>query len=450
MRLRKRTKRFLIGGGVLVVVAVVAIVSLSGSDKSQTVVQADLVTRDDISEIVTASGRIQPQTKVDIVAEVSAQIVELYVNDGERVSRGQPLLLLDTVQLKSDVAQARYSLDEITARTEAALAQFEKDRLEYVRQSSLFKQSLTSETAFNNATYAHENARANHEAMKAQMKTAQARLDKALDNLTKTHIMAPMNGVVTYLSAEVGEIAQGQTSYTQGKTLMTISDLSVFEVEVDVDETEIAKLTIGDSAGIRADAFRDTTFSGSVVEIGNSALVQGQGTENYSTSFRVKVRFDEAHALIRPGMSATVDMTTAMAKDAILIPYASVVTREFDADSAKAKSETADSGGLTATANAAEGEPVEEEPADTTAKKPNGKAKKVKKTGIFLVKNGKAEFVEITTGIADERNIVALTDKVAAGDTVVSGSFRTLRELSDGEEVTIEQSSLQSIGENGG
>lgn len=447
MRLKKPSKRVLIGGGLLLVIAVVAVVSLGGSDEELTVVQADLAILDDLSEIVTASGRIQPQTKVDIVAQVSAEIVGIFVSEGEMVHRGQNLLLLDTVQLKSDVAQARYSLDEITARTESAKAQLKKDRLEFERQLSLHALKLTSETAFNNATYTHESARANLEAMRAQTKTANARLVKAADNLSRTRIRAPMDGVITFLSAEVGEIAQGQTSFTQGKTLMTISNLSVFEVEVDVDETEIAKLALGDSAGIRADAFRDTVFAGHVVEIGNSALVKGQGTEDYSTSFRVKIRFDIAHAAIRPGMSATVDITTAMAEDAVLIPYAAIVTREFDPDSLKAKEARAESegtGGLMATAIAAE--PVQNE---TAKDKPKGKKKKkIKKTGIFIIKNGKAEFVEIVTGIADARNIVALSGAVAAGDTVISGSFRTLREISDGEIVTIEESSIESMKED--
>ena len=146
---------------------------------STSLVQADLAYRDQISEVVTASGRIQPQTKVDITSEVSAEIIALLVAEGDAVIRGQRLLLLDTVQLESDVAQARYSLEELSARTAAAKSLYEKEELEFRRQERLYEQKLTSETAFVNARLTAEGARANHEAMRAQVNTARARLEKA-------------------------------------------------------------------------------------------------------------------------------------------------------------------------------------------------------------------------------------------------------------------------------
>lgn len=431
-------KRLLIGGSLVLLIAILAIITLSKSGDKRTSVQADVAQSDDITELVNASGRIQPQTKVNIVAEVSAQIREIYVREGDRVIRGQPLLLLDTVQLKSDVAQTRYSLDEMTSRTASAKAQYERDELEAARQEKLFVQKLTSETEHTNTRLACAGSKAVYEAMEAQVKTGRARLDKALDNLRKTHIVAPMDGVVTFLGAEVGEISQAQTSFTQGQTLMTISDLSVFEVEVDVDETEVAKVRIDQTARIRVDAFRDTSYAGQVVEVGNSANVTGQGTAEYTTSFRVKVRFTESNPGVRPGMSASVDITTAKADDALLIPYASVVTREFDPDSLKGKREAETESSTVGTAHAAASDdPDVQEKSDGAIKK---KSKKIRKTGAFVVKEGKAEFQEITTGIADDRNIAVLTG-VAVGDTVVSGSFQTLRRLKDGELVQIENPS---------
>jgi HlyD family secretion protein len=455
MGTKKRSKKkIIIIGLLIVVVGMVVIVSMNRSGNGLTVVQADLAYIDDISEAVTASGRIEPQTKVDIVSEVSAQIRNIFVSEGALVEKGDVLLLLDTVQLKTDYAQARFSLDELTARADAARTEFEKDKLEFNRQTSLFEKKLTSETAYTNARFAYENSRANYDAMLAQVKTGQARLEKTEDNLAKTRIVAPMKGVITFLNAEVGEIAQAQTAYTQGKTLMTISDLSVFECEVDVDETEIAKIQLGQPAKIRVDAFLDTVFDGSVVEIGNSAKVQGQGTENYATSFRVKVRFAETSAGIRPGMSATVDITTAVSKDALLIPYAALVTREFDPDSLNKSSENTDSGNsLVGEVQASELEETEMDTSQTSSdtvlalEKYRKKADKLKKSGIFCVRNGQAEFVEITTGIADEQNIVALGN-VNPGDTIISGSFQTLRKLKDGEMVRIDDNSLKRLKEN--
>lgn len=448
MRKFFRSKKFIIGLGIVVVVAVVASMNLAGNGEAGTVVQADLVKRDNISELVTASGRIQPQTKVEIVAEVSAQMIAVYVREGDVVEKGEPLLLLDTVQTQSDVAQARYSLDEITARAAAAKSLYEQDKREYERQKSLYDQQLTSETAFTNAQFAYENSQANWQATEAQVKTFRARLEKAQDNLRKTSILAPMQGVVTFLNAEVGEIAQAQTSFTQGKTLMIISDLSVFEVEVDVDETQIAKIDLGQPAEIRVDAFRDTIFSGKVVEIGNSASVTGEGTDNYTTSFRVKIRFAETEMTIRPGMSATVDITTATDTDAILVPYASIVTREFDPDSlaAWAAAETDDSAGGVLTDGEVHAAEVTNVNSVEVDEKPAGKDEKVKMTGVFVIKNGKARFVEVETGIADDRNIVARGD-VSPGDTVVSGSFQTLRQLNQGDVVTIDERSKERIEE---
>ena len=445
-----RKKKFLIFAGIVVVAAVVIVSTMSGNGEESTTVQADLAFVDDIAEIVTASGRIQPQTKVDIVAEVSAQIIAVYRKEGDVVDRGTPLLLLDTVQTKSDVEQARYSLDEISARADAARSLYEQDKQEFERQSRLYEQKLTSETAYTNARFANDNSKANYQATQAQVKTFQARLEKAEDNLRKTGILAPMNGVVTYLNAEVGEIAQAQTSFTQGKTLMTISDLSVFEVEVEVDETEIAKIDIEQPAEIRVDAFRDTVFIGTVVEIGNSAMISGEGTDNYTTSFRVKVRFADTEATIRPGMSATVDITTAREDSAILVPYAAIVMREFDPDSLLMveSTEMAESSGIftDGSVQAAEITNVNAEVEDTSATAGRKKKEKVKMTGVFVVKNGKAKFVELGTGIADDRNIVAL-GRVEPGDTVISGSFQTLRRIHPGDVVQIDERSRERMNE---
>lgn len=429
-----RSKKTIFGGLGLLVLVVLLVAQFAGSKEDRTSVSVDVAYKDEISEIVTASGRVQPQTKVDITSQVSAQIVEIYVKDGDRVERGQPLLLLDTVQLKTDVAGSEYSLEELTARVDAAKSSFERDRLEFERQQKLRQQNLTSETALTDAQFDFESSRAEYQAMQAQCNTARSALEKARDNLRKTRIVAPMAGKVTSLACEVGEIAQAQTSFTQGKTLLTIADLAVFEVEVDVDETEVAKVKLDQEAQIQIDAFADTTFKGYVVEIGNSAQVSGQGTENYTTSFRVKVRFAETHEAIRPGMSATVDITTSRESDALLIPYAAVVTREFDDKKDSARVDSGD-GAFAAEAHAS---PVADSQAATDSTAVPHKVKKQKKTGVFVCSGGAAHFKEITTGIADDRNIVALSG-LAPGDTVISGSFQTLRKLKDGEKVKVEE-----------
>ncbi len=449
--MKKRTKKIVWIAAAAVVVIIIGAMNFTGSNGEGTTVQAELAYLGEISEIVTASGRVQPQTKVDITSEVPAEIIALFVSEGEQVQKGQRLLLLDTVQTKSDVAQARYSLDEITARTQAAKSQYERDEREFERQSSLYEQKLSSETEYIDAEFAYENSKANYEAMQAQMKTGRALLDKAEDNLSKTLITAPMNGVITYLNAEVGEIAQAQTSFTQGKTLLTIADLSVFEVEVDVDETEVAMVKEGQSAGIRVDAFTDSVFEGTVVEVGNSATISGEGSDSYTTSFRVKVRFAGTEAPLRPGMSASVDVTTNKEDEALLVPYASIVERQFDPDSVRTDSTVADdttlgSGELHAAETDDEESDADEQTEPVVEK--HKKKEKIKKSGVFIVQNGKAEFVEVATGIADDRNIVALTG-LNPGDTVISGSFQTLRKLAVGDQVVIDEEYLKKMEEEG-
>ena len=435
MAKKNRKRRLIIGGVIAAIIIINVVISIQGSNGDATEVQADLAYLGNISEKVNASGRLQPKTKVDITAEVSAQIIAVYVSEGDRVVKGQRLILLDTVQLNADVAQSRFSLDEIRALTDAARAQYVKDSLEFNRQSRLFSEKLISETEFTNARLTFENSQANFQAMKAQVHNARARLDKVEDNLAKTLLTAPMDGIVTYLNAEVGEIAQAQTSYTQGKVLMTIADLSIFEVEVEVDETEIARVRIGQPVEIRIDAHRDTAFAGTVVEIGNSAIIENQGTQDYSTNFQVKIRFDETDIDIRPGMSATVDITTADAEDVVLIPYASVIVREFDPDSLELANNPDKPNGDS-----------ESDPGDDTTKAFR-KKEKIKKTGAFIIADGLARFVEISTGIADDYNVVALHD-INPGDTVISGTFKTLRDLKNGEAVQIDELSLEKMRES--
>ncbi len=435
MALKKRTRRILIISIILVVVVAVVIGSTTNGNE-KTSVQADLAFIDNISEIVSASGRIQPRTKVDITAEVAAEIVNLYVAEGDYVEYGQKLLMLDTVQLKSDMNQSKFALEETIARKNAAAAQFEKSRQDFERQTKLHDQKLISETEYSQATYEFENAKANYDAMVAQEKIGLARLEKAMDNLAKTIINAPMSGIITYLKAEIGEIAQAQTSYTQGKRLMTISNLSAFEVEVSIDETEVGKVKLEQEVDVRIDAFQDVTFAGRVVEIGNSAMITGEGTENYSTNFQVKVSLGELTEDIKPGMSATVDIITGFSENVLLIPYASIVEREFHIDSLP--------------------EHIDKLPTDAKdSKSDDGRLRyrsrknknKAKFTGVFVINSGLVNFYEVSTGIADDRYIAILSE-LNAGDTVVSGSYQTMRKLVDGEDVVIDEASLERMNED--
>lgn len=411
---------------IVVVVAVLGYFSLASKSSGMSV-NVDLVESRDLTEKVSASGRIQPKTSVEITAETTAEIIDLRVNEGQQVEVGQLLVVLDTVQIASDVRQARYGLDEVKARLEGARASYEQNQEEYERQQRLFEKKLTSETDLKNARWAAQNSEASFMAAQASVKQTEALYEKQQDNLTKATIKAPMAGVITYLDAEIGEIAAAQTSFTQGKVLMIISDLSVFEVEVEVDETEINKIQLGQKADIEVDAIQDSIFEGRVVEIGNTATSSSASVDQ-STNFLVKVTFVETGLPLRSGMSATVDITTSDRSDALAIPFASVVMRSYDMDSLmaardKAANPPAETGGVQA--------------AEDTPKKDSASEKDMKREdtkGVFVVRDSKAVFVPVETGIADQR-WVEVTEGVTQSDTVISGPYNILRTIKDGETV---------------
>jgi HlyD family secretion protein len=416
----------------VVVVGVLAVITLTGGGTKATQVKVEEVVRQNLTEKVSASGRIQPQTKVDITSEVNGEIIALLVVEGQAVNVGDPLVILDTVQIKADVSQAKYALDGARAALDGTAASLAEAEEEYQRQQSLFAKDGTAETAMKAARYAFLNAKAAHERAVAQERGTQAAYDKQLDQLRKANIVAPMEGVITYLDCEVGEIAPAQTSFTQGKVLMTIADLSVFEVEVEVDETEINKIDLEQYAKIEVDAFPDTSFAGKVVEIGNTAIMVGAGTQDQSTNFKVKVQFTDAMVPLRPGMSATVDITAFERNDALAIPFASVIMRNYDMDSLKAVREGA-TGGDT---SPGEVMAAENEDEDTAKAEKDDERKDLK--GVFVVREGAAVFMPIETGIAGQKNI-EVTSGVEERDTVISGPYSILRTIKDGDKVEVTQ-----------
>ncbi len=420
-----KNKKVLIISLVVIVVAVLVTVNLTMETSSGEKVFAEEVETRDIVEEVSASGRIQPQTKVDITSEINGEIIALPVHEGQHVKAGDLLVVLDTVQTASDVEQARYRLDEMNARLEGAKVTLEQAEDEFNRQEKLFDKNHSTETIFKNAKYAFLNSKASYEAMQAQAEQIRSAYDKQLDYFQKSKITAPMSGIITFLDVEVGEIAAAQTAFTQGKTLMTISNLEVFEVEVEVDETEINKVALGQKANIEVDAMPDTTFDGRVVEIGNTAVMAAYGSQDQSTNFKVKVTFVDANPVLRPGMSATVDITTEEELGTLTVPFSAVVVRAYDLDSLLAAR-----AGSTAENGAVQAAEVDE---DTVAReKDNDEPEELK--GVFLVREGKALFAEVKTGIADHKNI-QIIGGVNEGDSVIVGPYRLLRSIKDNADI---------------
>jgi HlyD family secretion protein len=432
MKKKKGKKKLLIIIGAVVVVIVLVILNLGGSQRGMVSVQTKKIAKADVLSLVSGSGTVQPKIKVNITSQVTAEVFNIAVREGDIVRRGKLLIQLDTLQAQKDMESALYAANEIEARLEGAQVTLDRYKDEYERQSSLYDKKLTSEQEYKDAFYSFKNQEANVAAMNEQKRAAFSRLDKARDNLRKTTIKAPMDGTITLIDVEVGEIAQAQTAFTQGRTLMIISDLSSFEVEVEIDETDIADLELMQKAKIEIDAFPDTTFEGRVAEIGNTALTSGYGSSDQSTNFRVKVALFDVHSKIRPGMSSTVDITTNEHNDVLTVPIQAVVMREFDPDSAKKSEDTDVDDGNVAVAS-----PISDSAAADVEDEVSTSKKKVEKKGVFVNRDGVARFVEITTGINDQQNYEVISG-LEEGDEVITGSFRILRSIKDSTTIKVE------------
>ncbi len=410
-----KNKWLWIGLGAAVMVALVTVGILRGKRAKVVPVQFARVRTEDITARVRAPGKIEPRTQVKISADVMGKIVSLPVKEGDRVRKGQLMLQLDDTQYRSSLGQARAALASGQARLREAEGSFRVVDANYARQKSLFDQKLLSNAEWDQATNTHESARAAQTAAREEVARTRALVDAAADNVRKCRFVAPFDGVVSALNVEAGEIAITGTMNNPGTQLLTVSDLSRMLVRADVDETDVVDLTLGQKAKISVDAIPDTTFVGSVVEIGNTAKRSITSSVEGQTNFEVKVVFDTDVPQVRPGMTADVEIETAMHAKAIGVPIQTVVVRtdrELEAHGKGEKKKGREPKGGDALA-AFE---------DTIGKKPR------EITGLFKVVEGVAKFVPVRTGIASETEIEIYGD-VHPGDLVVAGPYKALREL---------------------
>lgn len=408
----KKRSKILIIAGVLILVVVIVLLNLLRSGEKVYQVQVDKVKKGDIASVVTGSGKVQAKNDVKIGATVPGLIISLPVKDGDMVKRGQLLVQIDPSEYRSAVAQA-------TAQLSSAKANFEQSRLLHERQQTLYDKGLTSKEQYD-ASLTQYNV------SKAQFDQSQASLRQAEDLLAKTTINAPMDGKITQLLKKEGEMVTGAT-YNPTE-IMTISDLSAFEVEVEVDETDIAETRLGEEAKIKIDAFPDTSFNGEVSEIGNTAIVTGYGTQDQVVNFLVKVLVLDEVKGIKPGMSASVDITTASHKDILSIPIAAMVMREEKKDTLNVKSKEGKS-----------------EAQASSAKEEKGKEKKKEIEGVFLVEKGRARFIPVKSGISDQQNMEVISG-LKENDQIITGSYKILRTLKDGDKVKIEKTIVKKEG----
>lgn len=409
-----------VGLGVVLVGALVVANMAKGKGGKVETVQMALVRREDVSSRVRAPGKIEAKTRVQVSADIMGRIVRLLVKEGDRVRKGQLMLELDDKQYRSAHAQARASYSSAQSRLHEAQSSLRINESNFARQRSLFDQNLLSQAEWEQAQSANESAKAAASTATEEATRSRAALDAAEDNLSKCRFLAPFDGVVSALNVEQGENVIMGTMNNAGTQILTVSDLSRMLVRADVDETDVVDLRIGQKVRISVDAIPDTTFAGTVTEIGNTAKRSLTSTVEGQTDFEVKVVFDDNVPQIRPGMTADVNIESGTRAKTLAVPIQAVVVRtQRELDRAAKKPG----------ARAKRGPIVAVSAEDDTAGR---RDKEI--TGLFVVKDGVSKFVPVRTGIASETMIEIFGD-VKEGDNVVSGPYKALRDLKPGGKV---------------
>jgi len=408
-------------GGALVILLIVMNVAAQGGKKG-IAVQMARVRTEDITSRVRAPGKIEPKTQVKISADIMGKVTHLAVKEGDKVRKGQLLLQLDETQRRTDFVQAKATLASGQARKREADASLRVVEANYKRQRALFDQKLLSQAEWDNASSVYENAASAAATSGEEVSRAQAALAAAADNLQKTRIVAPFDGVVSALYIEQGEIVIMGTMNNAGTQILTVSDLSRMLVKADVDETDVVDIRVGQKAKITVDALPDTSFNGTVLEIGNTAKRSATGAIEGQTNFEVKVVFDQSVPEVRPGMTADVEIETATHGKTSGVPIQAVVVRtEREIERA-----TKRKGGVK--------EPKKSR-SDAIAAEDDTVGRKDKEiTGVFVVRDGVAKFVPVRTGIASE-TMIEIFGELKAGESVVSGPYKALRELKPEQKV---------------
>lgn len=427
-------KIILIAVGVLVVGAIVASI-LTRKDRAEAKVETGAVVRRDLTGQVNCSGTIQPKRKVDVSANAMGTIVKLAVVEGQTVQQGDLLLEIDASEYTAAVKALEATISSARADLRLAEASLEKAILDRQRAEDLFAEGLAAEE---NVTTARTNARieqARVEAARHRIDQFGANLTRAHHDLTKVTITAPMTGVITRLNVEEGENAIMGTLNNPGTVLLVVADLGTMEAWVEVDETEVVKMRLGQAAAITIDAFPDGKFAGTVTEISNSPVNVRTGASREAVDFEVKITLSGTLPNIRPGLSAKAEIVVADRKDALAVPLGAVTVRDYPLKSDDIRRYTGKRARQQAAALEAFGFQARPAAADSgTEGTAADRTKRTETEGVFVMQDNFVKFVPVEIGIAGE-NEFELLGGLDEGQKIVTGPFRVLRELKDGAQV---------------
>lgn len=429
-RKKPRKKLYLISGAVILAVIIGAVMIFMRNREQPVQVTTEAAVRKNITQIVSATGKIQPETEVKLSPDVSGQIIELPIVEGQQVKKGDLLFKIDPQILRSQVVQQQAALSAAKASALQAKAQMLKADLELNRSKELYNKQLISESDFVTAKTNAEVAKASYEASLHEIERVQSLLKQNSDQLSKTTIYAPMSGTVTVLNNKIGERVVG-TSQFAGTEVLRIADLSTMEILVEVNENDIVNVKVGDTARVSVDAYPNRPFKGVVKEIANTATTQSAGTQEEVTNFNVKVRILDHANLLRPGMSATADIQTATVKDAVAVPIQSVTVRSIV--QGLSSEELAEKRKEAFGESPSNGQKVSNKLEESRKREDIEKLARV----VFVKEGEKVSMREVETGIADN-TYIQITKGIKPGDEIVSGSYKAIsRDLKDGSAVTM-------------
>jgi HlyD family secretion protein len=425
-------KRILGGIAAVAVLGAVVGFSVSREGRKKTVVQTGKAEKRDLVSIVAASGEVKPKRYVNIGANASGRIVSLLVKEGDSVKRGQVLAKIESERYVAGMKQSEAGVQAARADLARTEADLEVSKLNFERTKKMYEEKLVASQVYDQAEAEIKMKAAAVESSRRRVAQLQAQLDSTMDDLVKTTVVAPMEGIITSLPKEEGEVVIGAQSFSP-TVIMTVADLSVMECEIMVDETDIRNVKLGQPAEVRVDALEGVKIKGEVTEIGSSAIVRGStaaaqqqtasagNTGNQAKDFKVTITLKDPPANLRPGVNATADITTDRRVGVLSIPIQAVVVREVDKDGKVIDPDAAPAG------DAPQG--------DTQVATSRVKAKEAE--GVFLVEKDKAVFKAVKTGIMGESDIEVL-EGLTEGQEIVTGSFKTLRTLRDQAKIKLE------------
>ncbi len=444
-----RNRKIVIGIVIVLALGAIAFANIKFKRESGVTVNTETIKKRRLEAIVSASGKIQPKRDVNISADTMGRVTDLAVNEGDRVDKGQFLLQIDPRNLRTAVqrteaslAAARSTMQQLQLALESSRTALKQAQDNLKRQQELWKGGLTTretlEHAENDVNMRQADLNSQEQNVKTQalrMQQESATAESARFDLSKVRIESPIAGIVTRRNIEEGETVVIGTMNNAGTVLLTIADMSVIQAEVEVDETDIPALALGQPAKVTIDAMPGQTFTGKVTEIGNSPInATGQTASTQATNFKVVVTLDKEIAEVRPGFTCTAEITTAVRDNAVAVPIQATTVREMVVDQ---KGDVV---------RPPEGDKPKRRPtaAAPTADLPAGQTRK-ELEGVFVAKDGKAIFTPIKTGIAGDKYFEVLNG-LKDGDAVIIGPFASVRELADGAAVKVEAATGAAAG----